>query len=513
MQQIARSAMAALALLFCAELRAQVPPESVPAGTRVAQVPVSGRTAQTGSVATVQSTQPGGAQTVNTINSIVQVQGAYQGSVPTALAPGAPLPLSLDEAVRRGLQYNLGPVALQNLIQQAQGVERTQRANLLPQISGGLTATEQQINLAALGFTSINTPAAAAFPKIIGPFHYVDARAGLTQSLLDIARVKNYRVSQENVRATQLLAQDSRDLVVLAVTGAYLQLIASSSRIVSVRAQVDTAQATYRQAADRFQAGLSPRIDATRSQVELQVQQQRLTSVENDLAKQKIAFGRLIGLPPGQDFTLTDTIPYAPLTGIVLDQALQRARANRADLKAAQSQVHAAELALEGARAERLPTLEVSGDYGVIGTSPQNSHGTFAVTGALRFPIWQGGRIKGDVQQADAALQQRRAEQQDLDARVDAEVRSAFLDLNSAASQVAVAESNRGLANDAMAQARDRFASGVADTIEVVQAQEAVAAAEQDYIASLYAHNLAKATLARAMGQADQSIKQFLGRP
>ncbi len=196
-----------------------------------------------------------------------------------------------------------------------------------------------------------------------------------------------------------------------------------------------------------------------------------------------------------------------------MEQALSRAYTNRSDLKAAQAQVRAAELAHQGAMAERLPTAEVSADYGLVGTSPVSSHGTFALNGALRFPIWQGGRIQGDVQQADAALQQRRAEYQDLRGRVDADVRSAFLDLTAAASQVTVSQSNRDLAGQTLVQARDRFAAGVTDTIEVVQAQEAVAAAEQDYIASLYAHNLAKAALARALGQADQGIKQFLARP
>jgi outer membrane protein TolC len=490
---------AAVVLAVGATLDAQVPPESVPAGTRVVQIPLSGRAGQQGSA--------------TTMNGTVQVQGSFQGSVPSAQAAGAPLQLSLDEAVRRGLQYNLGAVGFQQLVRQAQGIERTQRANLLPQISGGLTFTEQQTDLAALGFSSIKTPAAAAFPTVIGPFHYFDFRAGLTQSILDITRRKNFRASQENVKASQLASQDARDLVVLAVTGAYLQVISAAARIDSTRAQVATAQAAFQQASDRYTAGTAPRIDALRSQVELQTQQQRLTSVENDFAKLKIGLGRLIGLPPGQELTLSDALPFAPVTGLSVDEALVRAYANRADLKAAQAQVHAAELVHQGAMAERLPTLEVSGDYGVIGTSPVNSHGTFGVTGALRFPIWQGNRVRGDVQQADAAVEQRRAEYQDLRGRIDADVRSAFLDLTSAASLVAVSQSNRDLAGQTLVQARDRFAAGVADTIEVVQAQEAVASAEQDYIASLYAHNLAKASLARAMGQADQGIKQFLSRP
>jgi outer membrane protein TolC len=499
-----------LGVALCGALRAQVPPEAVPAGTRAAQAPLSGRTGQAGSVTTVQNTAPGGTGSVNILNSSVQVQGAYQGSVPSAQAPGAAMTLTLDEAVRRGLEYNLGTLGLQHAMRQLQGIERTERANLYPQISGGLVGVDQQTDLAALGFSSVK--GFSGIPTVIGPYHYFDFRAGLNQSILDMTRLNNYRAAKENVKAAQFAAQDARDLVVLAVTGAYLQIISSAARIDSVKAQVATAQAVYQQAVDRHNAGVAPRIDVTRSQVELQTGQERLTSVENDFAKQKIQFGRLIGLPPGQDFGLRDTVPYAPLTGITLDQALQRAYANRADLKAAQAAVHAAEIAHQAARQEKLPTAQVSADYGLIGVDPTSSHGTFAVTGALRFPIWEGGRIQGDIQQAQAALDQRRAEYEDLRGRVDAEIRSAFLDLTSAENQVTVAQSNRDLARDTLEQARDRFAAGVTDTIEVVQAQEAVAAAEQDIIAALYAHNLAKATLGRAMGQADQGIKQFLGR-
>jgi outer membrane protein TolC len=257
---------------------------------------------------------------------------------------------------------------------------------------------------------------------------------------------------------------------------------------------------------------VAARIDVTRSQVELQTEQQRLTSVENDLAKQRIAFGRLIGLPPAQEFTLTDALPFAPLNNMTLDQALSTAAANRADLKAADAQIHAAELTKRAAEDERLPTISVGADYGVIGVDPTNSHGTFSLTGMVKVPIWNGRRAHGDIEQADAALEQRRAEYQDLRGRIDAEIRTAFLDLNSAATQVTAADSNRKLAADTLQQSRDRFAAGVADTVEVVQAQQSVAAAEQSYIASLYQHNLAKATLARSMGQADRNIKQFLGK-
>jgi len=445
------------------------------APVRAAQLPLSGRTGQQGSVATVQNPLPGGTQSVNTITSSVQVQGAYQGSVPSAEAPGAVLPLSLAEAIRRGLEYNLGAVSYQNGIRQARAQRVVELANLLPNVNGNLQVTEQQNDLAAFGF-NFSVPG-FRIPTIVGPFHYFDLRARVTQTVVNVTSLRNYRATAQTLRATELAAQDARDLVVLAVTAAYLSIVSASARIDSARAQVTTAQAAYQQAADRHDAGVAARIDVTRSQVELQTQQQRLTSQETDFAKQKIVLGRVIGLPPGQDFTLTDALPYIPLAGLTLDQALLRANGNRADLKAAQAQVQAADLARKAAVAERYPSAELAGDYGVIGTSPQNSHGTFSVTGTLRFPIWQGGRVRGDIEQADAALEQRRAEYEDLRGRVDAEVREAFLDLTAAASQVTVAQSNRELAQETLTQARDRFAAGVADTIEVIQAQESVAAA------------------------------------
>jgi len=501
-----------IAFLNTASLHAQAGAGGLPPAS-AAQLPLSGRTGEPGAVGTVQNSLPGGAQSVNTLSSSVQVQGAYSGSVPSAQTPGAPLQLSLAEALRRGLEANLGTVGYQNATRQARAQQKLALSALLPNVNGYALITEEDLNLASLGFTSIKLPFAGAggFPALVGPFHYFDARAQLSSYLLNITTLRNYRAAQQGTRATEFAAQDARDLVLLAVTGAYLSVISATARIDSARAQVAASQALYRQAMDRHDAGLAARIDVTRSQVELQTQQQRLTSQETDFAKQKIQLGRIIGLPPGQEFTLTDMIPYAPLTDLTLEQALMRAYSNRADLKAAQAQVQAAELTKKAAIAERYPYGEVTADYGVTGPSP--SLGTFAVTGAVRFPIFDAGRIRANTEEADAALRQRRAEADDLRSGIDAEIRQAFLDLTAAANQVAVSQSNRSLAQETLAQSRDRFAAGVADTVEVVQAQEQVAAAELDYITSLYAHNLAKASLARSMGQAEQSIPQFLGRP
>ncbi len=461
-----------------------VPPEAVPSSSRVAQLPLSGRTGPP--------------------------PAAFQGSASPSPAPGPPIELSLDDAVRRGLQYNLGATGYRQAARVAEAQRAMERAALLPNVASNLLVTDQQTNLAALGFTG-----ESGFPirPIVGPFHYFDVRAGVSQTVFDFTRLRNYRASQESARAVELGGRDARDAVVLAVTGGYLQVLAAAARVDAVRAQVATAKAAYQQALDRFTAGIVPRIDVTRSLVELQIEQQRQTARENELARFKLDLARTIGLPPGQEFSLSDILPFAPLTSIALDQALSRAFANRADLKAAESQVRAAELAKQAAQAERLPSAQVSGNYGVIGPSPQNSHGTFGVTGSIRLPIFQGGRVQADIEQADAVLQQRRAELADVRGRIDAEIRAAMLDIQSAAAQITVAESNRGLAQETLTHARDRFTAGVADTVELVQAQQTVAVAEQDYIASLFAHNVAKAALARAMGQADQNIREFLSSP
>jgi outer membrane protein TolC len=203
-------------------------------------------------------------------------------------------------------------------------------------------------------------------------------------------------------------------------------------------------------------------------------------------------------------------MPYAPLEKITFEHALTLAAQNRSDLKAAEAQLHSAEFARKAAVAEHYPTLGVDADYGVIGINPANSHGTFDVSAQLKFPIWAGGHTHGDIVEADANLAQRRAEYESARSRVEADVRNAYLDLNAAAEQVRVAQSRRELARDELAQSTDRFASGVADTVEVTQAQEVVASAESDYIANLDAHNLAKASVARAIGQGEKIMRDLL---
>jgi len=219
----------------------------------------------------------------------------------------------------------------------------------------------------------------------------------------------------------------------------------------------------------------------------------------------------VIGLPSGQAFRLTDQAPYSPLEGLDAGELLQKAYETRADYRAGQAQVHAAELAREAAAAQRYPTASLDANYGAIGQSLNNSHGTFTVGATVSFNIFDAGRIRSTQQAASAEIQRRRGELADLRGKIDFEVRTALLDMSTAADQVALARSNLDLANQTLDQARDRFSAGVADNIEVVQAQEALAGANEDAINSLYAHSLAKVALARAVGGAEVSLKQYVG--
>ena len=432
----------------------------------------------------------------------------FQGSVPVGAASATPLSLTLHDAIDRGLKSNLGLLIRDSQNEVSRGQRIRALSALLPEVNAEVSETERQNNLKTLGF-NFSFPG-VSIPTIVGPFHYTDVRAYTSWAAFDYSARKNYRFAQESKRAAQLSVQDARDLVVEAVAGAFLQIIAGASRVEAIRSQVETSQALYDRAVDQQNAGTAAGIDVLRSQVELKQQQQRLLAQRNQFDKDKLALGRVIGLPPGQDFNIAETAPFSPLTALTKEQALEAALQQRPDYQSYQAQVRAAEAALKAAAGERYPTASLSADYGDTGPTLASSHGTFSVVVSARINLFDGGRISGDIIQAKAALKQRRDQLADLAAEIDYQVRTAFLDIQTAADQVAVARDNLDLANQTLAQARDRFTAGVSDNIEVVQAQESVASANDNLISALYAHNLAKVGLARALGGAEQGIQKFM---
>jgi len=440
--------------------------------------------------------------------SLPGTQSPFTGSEPEGKAMPEVLQLGYEEAIERGLRNNLGLLLSGDQTIMARGERWKELSNLLPNVTARIQEDVQTLSLTALGLKSNVFPFPT--PRVIGPFNYFDARASVTQSVFNFRDIEKERAASESLKSAQYTYKDARELVVLAVGNAYLLAIATGARIETTDAQVTNAQALYTKAVDQQNAGLSPAIDTLRSQVELQTRQQQLIVARNDYAKQKLSLARIIGLPPGQEFQLTEKAPYQTLTPLPLEVYLQRAYASRSDYQAAQSQVRSAELTHRAAAAGRYPSIDLNANYGDVGVTPGQSNGTWQVNGGLTIPIFTGGKVHSDLLEADAQLRQARSQLGDLRGRIDYEVRTAVLDLTAAAEQVEVARSSVDLAEQAFNQSKDRFSAGVTDNLEVVQAQEAVASAHESYIQSLYAHNLAKVELARAVGDAEQGVKGFL---
>ena len=445
----------------------------------------------------------------NSTSFPTSAQNPVFGSVPDEKPTPGVLALTFKEAIDRSLRHNLDALLSEYNTTQARGQKWEQLSKLLPNVNGDVQEVAQKTSLEALGLRSGGL-LGNNLPRVVGPFSYFDMRASATQSLFDWKSIQKYRSSVRTEAVAQFDLKDARELVVLATGNAYLQAIAGSARVETAQAQVDTAKALYDKAVDQQQAGVSPAIDTLRAQVQYQTRQQQLIAVTNDFAKQKLALARVIGLAPGQQFELADKAPYQEFPIPDVESSLQRAYSLRSDYQAAQKKLRAAELELSAAYAGYYPSLNFAANYGDIGKVPGSLLPTFGVIGTLNIPIFQGGKVHSDVLKAQASLWQARAQLADLRGQIDQDVRSALLDLKSAADQVLVAQSSVNLAEQALTQSRDRFTAGVTDNLEVIQAQEAVASAHESQISSLYLHNLAKVSYARAIGRAEEGVREYL---
>ena len=429
---------------------------------------------------------------------------SFQGSLPTGEATGQTIGLSLDEAIQRGLKTNLGVILSGTQTAAARGQRLSELQALLPEVDFKAQESLMQVDLPAQG---LRIP---GFPKIIGPFGYTDLRASLSWSLVDVRSLRNYMAAKHNFAAAQLSAQDARDLVVLTVGNAYLLVVADETEVSSVEAQVATAKVSLDQAVANHDAGTAPMLDELRSKVDYQSLQQQSIVARNSLEKDKLALARTIGLPLAQSFTLTDKAPYAAFDRIDVDAAISEAHANRKDLAAMVEQTRAAELQRKAATADRFPTFAFNGDYGDIGVNVAHSHGTGDATGTISVPLFKEYGFRGEAETAQAQLDTVRAQSSDKSAQVDADVRDALLDIQTAQKLVEVAQSSVALAGEELKEAQERYANGVSDNLAVSQAQQSVAQADDQYVASLYRHNMAKLSLARALG-AGASYKNYLG--
>lgn len=418
--------------------------------------------------------------------------------------PSGVMPLTITDAVQRGLNHNLRVLEAEQDQSRAEGTRRAALSALLPQAGVRISETRQTVNLEAFGF-----PLPGIAP-LVGPFNLFDGRVSVSQSVFDAHRLNSARAESSNAAALRFAYKSTRDLVVLATANAYLQVIAASARADAARAERDTAEALHKQAQTLKESGLIAGIDVVRAEVRLSTERQRLTAADAAFRKAKLDLGRVIGLPATQRFTV-QAVPFVAAPAVTPAQALSRAESARSDLKAAAARVQAAELERKAVLGEALPSVRVGGDYGPVGLSPATARTTYRAAAEVSIPVFQGGRVRGKLTEADADLRKRKAELDDLRASVGYDIEAAFLDLQSTEEQFQVATRGQALAELQLTQARDRFAAGVASGIEVVQAQEDVALAAERVIDSLYRFNAAKVVLAHVMGEGETSWSAFLG--
>jgi outer membrane protein TolC len=439
-----------------------------------------------------------------------QRQNPYLGSVP-AQNTGTKIRLSLQDAITLGLRHNLGLVESEHGSADVRAERLRALSALLPQISARATQAYENVSFSEIGLKLPAIPGLPALPATSGGFGYQDVRVGFSQPLVDRELRQRYQARKQDEQASALSVKDARDVVVLAVGTAYFQVVASAARVETAKAQVASAQELDQLSADRVKSEVSPEIESLRAQVERQSTEQRLTNVVNQLEIDKLTFARITGLAIDQQFELTDKPALVNFAALSLEAATADAIRGRADLASAEAAVRAAESTLRAERAQRLPVLSVNANYGGGGRNIGNFNEVYQLAGTISVPLYTGGRISADIGQAQSDLERRRAEYEDLRGRIAYDVRVAWLDASASNSSVQVAEKNRALAERAIVQSKDRYTNGVTNYLEVVQAQEAVAAANENYIQSLYSLNIATISLARALGAAEVRLPQLLG--
>jgi outer membrane protein TolC len=472
-------------------------------GAQTAQSPASGYSTATGSSAVAGAQQ--NLYNASGQNGAQPTQDSFHGSVVTGKVTDGVMDLSLNDAIQRGLRQNLGLILQTSAQKNANGQRLEELQALLPTVTASGSIEVEQVNLAAYGLTF------PGIPQVIGPFQVVDFRAFLTQNLVNVSALKNYLAAKHNFQGAKFTAEDARDMVALTVGNAYLLCIADAARIEAVTAELATSKVSLDQAVAAHDAGTSPKLDVLRAQVDYQNEQQTLISAKNNLEKDKLALARTIGLPLAQSFRLTDLVPFQALDKVDPETAFQQALKTRKDLQAYSEQVQSAAASKTAAWAYQLPVASFSGDYGDIGTTPGHSHGTFSATGEVSAPVLQIAKTRGQEQVADAQYEQARARLSDQVQQVNQDVRDSLLDIQSAAKLVESTHSNVELANEALSEAQQRFHAGVSDNLPVSQAQSQTEQANDQYISALYQHNVAKLSLARALGVAQSNYKDYLG--
>jgi len=464
-----------------------------------------GASAGFGSVNTPHPINPA-TDTTNPSARATQNLNPYLGSTPHGEATKEELHLSLEDVIARGLEYNLGLIDNQQASADARAQRQHALAALLPEVSARAEQTYRQFSLKSINL-AFPPQTGIQLPPTSGQFGYSEARIIAQSPVLNMTLLDNYRQQKEVETAAAFSAKDARDVVVFVVGAAYFQVVASQARLETAKAAVASMRELNTQVADQFKSEVSPEIDTLRADVELHSTEQRVTDAANDLEKDKLTLDRITGIPLDQAWNPAGDYGYVALPNDTANDS--QAVANRFDVASAKASFAAAEFRTRAARSERLPEISFNASYGGGGVNPGNYNRVDEVSGSVSVPLFTSGRIRSDIHAAESEFVQRRAELADIEGRANYDVRTARLDAQASESGVKVAEENRTLAQRALAQSQDRYKNGVTNYLEVLEAQEALAAANENYIASLFSFNVAKISLARALGSAESRVPEL----
>jgi outer membrane protein len=418
------------------------------------------------------------------------------------------LPLSLKRAVEIALAPEGSPrVALaEESIRQSQTGVAQARAAFLPDIETSVTDQSETVNLKSYGL-NIQVPG-FSLPSIVGPFSLFDARATATQSVFDFSSIRKYQSSKVSVAATKADADTTRNQVSDSVARAYLACLRADAKLETERANVDLSDALLKLSNRQKTAGTGLAIEVTRAEVQLANDRQNLIVAENDRRKAVLQLLRAMGLNLDAHILFTDKLAYKPVDVGPMEAALEKARKERAELKAQAMREEIAKLNYGSVKAERLPLISAFGNYGTIGGEIAGALPTRAVGITMKIPVFDGGRKEARRAESLSELRQEQIRTRDVKQQVELDVRLALDSIHSAASQVETANDGLTLSENELAQARRRYEGGVANSIEVTDAQTRLDRARDNQIAALYNYNLARLDLATATG----SIAEYLNQ-
>jgi outer membrane protein TolC len=428
-------------------------------------------------------------------------------ATPVWAQQSSPYRLTLQDAIQKALQANLSVLAASTRVDEAEGTRmRRLSAALLPRVNAQTYANVQNRDLSAFGIS------APGFPQVVGPFSNYDFRVYAQQNVVDLESRYGLKASERAIAAGKLDYQDTRDLIVRAIAALYLNAESAAARVDAAHSRVTDATTLLKLARDKHDAGTATGVDVLRAQVQLANDRQALLVAQNQFKQSLLALARNLGMSPGTPLELAESLQFQPLPQPDTETLVPAALLARSDYLSLASQRQGLVEQQRASHARSYPRLSINGNYGAIGRSIGGVQGTGLIQGEIDFTVFDRDR-NGEAQELASRVKRIDDQIADLRRGIDEDIREALLNLDSAAQQVTVAAEGQGLAQRELQMAQDRFQQGTANNVEVVTAQDELARAEENYIVAVSAHVDAKVALARAMGDTEKNILQFMGKP